>query len=135
MTLRLDKLAPYAPIVLRVSLALLFLWFSVQQFLHPRVWEGFVPDSVVAISHLSAGTLVFINGVFELIFGTILLIGFWTRWAALFLALHLFDIAYTIGYDSLAMRDLGLAVATLSIFFSGPDWFTIDLWKKKPLSP
>jgi len=65
---------------------------------------------------LSAVTLVHLNGVFEIIFGTALLLGFFTQLSAFLLALHMLDITFTVGFDSIGVRDFGLSIATIVIF-------------------
>lgn len=116
----------YAPSVLRFGMTAVILWFSFAQFLHASSWTAYVPDSVVSLSGLSAVTLVYLNALFELIFGLLLAFGFQTRIAALLLALHLFDITWVVGYGEIGARDFGLAVATLVVFMNGPDIFCIQ---------
>ena len=111
----------YAGSVLRYGLSVVFLWFSFEQFLHNQTWTAYIPDSIVAMTHLSANVLVFCNAVFELVFGLMLVFGVQVRLAALLLALHLFDIMYVVGYGEIGVRDFGLALATLVIFMNGPD--------------
>src|SRR5258706_214773 len=84
----------YAASVLRYGMVAVILWFSLQQFFHADTWTAYVPDSAVAMTHLSAITLVYFNAVFELVFGVLLLFGWQTRIVAFLLALHLFDIMY-----------------------------------------
>jgi uncharacterized membrane protein YphA (DoxX/SURF4 family) len=114
----------HGKILLRISLALLFLWFGVNQLYSPANWTGFVPEQISSI--ISAGTIVFLNGILEVILGLTLLVGIYTRLSALILALHLFPIALSMGYSAITIRDLGLALATLSIVFLGPDSLSLD---------
>ena len=116
-----NYLQQYAPVVLRYGMALVILWFSLQQFMHPDQWTAFVPNSITSLTGLSATSLVYFNAVFELVGGFLLLLGWQTRWVALLLALHLFDIMYVVGYGEIGTRDFGLAVATLSIAMYGQD--------------
>ncbi len=116
----------YAPIVLRYSMAIVVLWFSTQQFMHNANFTAYVPESAASLSHLSISTLVYLNATFELIFGILLLIGWKVRISAFLLALHLFDIMYIVGYGEIGVRDFGLAMATLSVFLSGPDELSLD---------
>ncbi len=111
----------YAPAVLRYALSLVILWFGLQQVMHPADWTAYVPDSVTTMLHVSALSLVMFNAAFELLFGTLLILGIQTRWVALLLALHLLDIMYTVGYGEIGVRDFGLAIATFSIFMYGSD--------------
>lgn len=122
----------YAPAVLRYGMVAVILWFSSQQFLHTNDWTAYVPDSVAAMTHLSAVSLVYINAGFELLFGIFLLFGWHTRIVAFLLALHLFDIMYVVGYGQIGVRDFGLAVATFVIFMNGPDVLSVH-HKKAPL--
>ncbi len=122
----LSFLEPYSPSLLRFGMSAVILWFGIQQLLHASAWTAYVPDSAVAISHLSAVTLVYFNGTFELVFGLLLLFGWQTRIAALLLSLHLFDIMYVVGYGEIGVRDFGLAVATLSVFMNGPDLLCVQ---------
>lgn len=124
-----NRLRSFAPIVLRLGIAAVFLWFGTQQLLHTDAWVGFVPDWVVAMSPISAADLVHLNGAFEIVFGLALLVGFHTRFVSFFLMLHMFQIASSLGYNAIAVRDFGLSVATLAIFLNGADWLTLD-WKR-----
>jgi len=124
--MKTTNLQSYAPILLRYGMCIVILWFSIQQFLHPDVWVAYVPDGAVSASHLSATTLVYINATFEGVFGLLLLVGYQTRWVALLLALHLFDIMWVVGYGQIAVRDFGLAIATLSISLYGSDKLCLD---------
>ena len=123
------ELRLYAPAVVRYGMALVILWFGTQQIINPGDWIAYVPQSIATITHLSLNAIVNYNGIFEIVFGVLLLIGWQTRWVALILALHLFDIMYTVGYGEIGVRDFGLAVATFSIFMYGSDVLCIHQHK------
>ena len=125
-------LKKYAPSVLRFGMSVVILWFSMEQFLHTAQWTAYVPDSIVALTHMSAMTLVYGNAVFELVFGILLVFGIRTRIVALLLALHLFDIMWMVGYGEIGVRDFGLAVATLVIVMNGPDVFCANYHEDIP---
>ena len=111
----------YSPAVLRIGMAAVILWFSMAQFSNANQWTIYVPDSVVSMTGLSVVTLVYLNAIFELVFGALLLFGWQTRFVAFFLVAHLFDIMYVVGYGEIGVRDFGLAVATLAVFMNGAD--------------
>jgi uncharacterized membrane protein YphA (DoxX/SURF4 family) len=119
-----------APIVLRIGMSIVVLWFSVQQFLHAGVWTAYVPDSAVVLLHMSAVTLVYMNATLELILGVLLVFGWQTRIVALVLALHLFDIMYVVGYGEIGVRDFGLAIATLVVSMNGSDILCVQHKRK-----
>jgi uncharacterized membrane protein YphA (DoxX/SURF4 family) len=114
-------LETYSPAVLRIGMAAVILWFGLAQLLNASSWTVYVPDSIVTMTSLSAVTLVYFNAIFELVFGVLLLFGWQTRFVAFFLAAHLFDIMYVVGYGEIGVRDFGLAVATLAVFMNGAD--------------
>jgi putative oxidoreductase len=119
-----------APIVLRIGLSLVFIWFGYQQLAHVNAWMGFIPDWVLNVAPVSAETLVYFNGSFEVVFGLCLLFGFFIRISALLLALHMINITLTVGYDSIGVRDFGLAIASISMFLLGESAFSVDSYLK-----
>ncbi len=123
--------AKYAPTILRLGMSGVFLWFGINQIVDPTAWIGFIPDAIVKLTGMSALTIVHYNAFFEIIAGSMLLLGFLTRFIAFILFLHLLDIAFTVGLDSIGIRDLGLAVATLVIFLNGFDWLTLDRYMRE----
>ena len=114
-----------APVVLRVSIALLFLYFGFSQIYSPDKWVSFVPEFAI-LSGMTANNLVIFNGVLELVLGSFLIVGIYVRFSALILSLHLFGIAISIGFTPLGIRDFGLAFATFVVYLFGPDNYTID---------
>lgn len=120
-----------APIVLRIGLSLVVLWFGVEQIIDVRSWLGFLPAWTAALPISQTG-IIYLNGAFEIIFGGCMLLGLYTRFVAIFLALHLFDITYVVGYDAIGVRDFGLAIGVASVFLFGDDTFSLDTFFKKP---
>ncbi len=55
------------------------------------------------------------NGIFEVVLGTLLAMGFFVRIIAFILALHLIPIALDFGFVPTGVRDLGLSIATLAL--------------------
>ena len=106
-------------------MALVVLWFGVQQLLNPALWTGYLPAWTGSLP-LSAITFVLLNGWLECTLGLLLIAGFYTRAAAFILSLHLYGIALTLGYGAIGVRDFGLATALLSVFFYGKDAWSLD---------
>ena len=126
------KLEEYSKSVLRIALSFVFLYFGYRQITDSENWISFVPGFVLSFG-LSAETLVIMNAFFELGFGTLMLIGLYTRVSSFVLALHLFGIAFSIGFNPLGIRDLGLSFATLVVFLNGVDRFCLDERKQETL--
>lgn len=102
-------------LVLRFGLSIVFLWFGFSQLFDSIQWVGFVPEWAVKLIHLPPAMIVLANGLFEVVLGTLLAMGFFVRYVALALALHLAVIALSLGLTATAVRDFGLTMATLAL--------------------
>jgi len=126
----MKDLERYGKPLLRIALSLVFLYFGFQQITSPDAWVGFVPGFLVTFG-IAAKTIIFMNALLELSLGTLMLLGLFTRFSALILALHLFGIAASLGFNDLGARDFGLACATLAVFLFGSDFLCLDQKFKK----
>lgn len=109
----------HSTFILRIGLGIVILWFGVSQLLTPSEWVSWVPAWTGTFG-LTPLTVVYLNGVFETIFGALLLLGIYVRFAAILLFLHLVVIIIEIGMNSIGIRDFGLAAALLALAWS-PD--------------
>lgn len=115
------------PVILRVALALVFLSFSIMQLWSPENWASYVPSFLIK-GILTPVILVLTNAYLEMIFGTLLLFGLYTRLSSLILGLHLIGITLSVGFNAVGVRDFGLAFATLSLFFTGAPHWSLDAY-------
>ena len=113
----------YSTLVLRIGLAAVLFWFSINQLLSPEDWTRLVPGY---LSFIDSTTVVYFNATFELILGITLLVGLFTRVFAFLFGLHLIPIIITLGYGPSATRDFGLMLAAFSLALSGSKYFSID---------
>ncbi|PIN89522.1 hypothetical protein COU57_06010 [Candidatus Pacearchaeota archaeon CG10_big_fil_rev_8_21_14_0_10_32_14] len=116
----------YSKPILRISMALVFLYFGFSQMTSPDNWTGFVPQKIVDLTPFTATNIVMMNSVLELCLGLFLILGLYTRFSALILSLHLFGITTSLGFTHLGVRDFGLAFATLVVFLNGKDDYCMD---------
>lgn len=121
-----NRYSSFGPSIIRIGLAFVYLWFGFQLVSDPAGWSRQVPEWVMVISPFSIETVVLINGIFEIVVGLALLVGFWTRLSALLLALHLIPIIINLGYGPTGVRDFGIFMATLGLSFLLPDRLTVD---------
>lgn len=110
----LARFSKYAPLVLRVGLAILVLWFGAEQLTNASAWTAWVPEWTSAIG-LSPEQIVYANGTFEVVAGILLLFGFFTPIVAFLLFLHMCLITLEIGLNPTGVRDFGITVALLSL--------------------
>ncbi len=121
----MDKLKSSAPKVLRIGISLIIMWFGFQQLLHPHQWVGFLPDFVESLP-VSPITFVYLNGWFEVFASLLMMMGLFIRTTSCLIALHLIGIIFSLGYNAVAVRDLGLTIALVTIFLNGADDWSVD---------
>jgi len=124
----LDNYKEHSHLILRIGLSLVLFWFGINQLINPEPWTGLIPGF---LSGFSGVTLIIINGIFELILGSLLLVGLFTRVVAFIFALHLITIIIQLGYGPVAVRDVGLLFGAIAVFLRGPDRFTLDNKRKQ----
>lgn len=115
------KATMFGKALLRYTFIAVFTYFSLMQFIEPSMWTSFVPSWATA-SGLSAGTLVTLNAILEILGVVFLIFNTWTKWVCIILALHLLGIAASIGWNPIGVRDIGLGLSVLaSVFLVGID--------------
>lgn len=145
--INVDKYKEYAPIVIRIGISFVFLWFGISQLISPEYFLGYTPQWISShsletvhehpfqfmhyIATPSINATIMANGIFETLLGLFLLLGIFTRIASLLLAVHLFFITLSLGYNDIAIRDFGLSIAAFSIFLYGHDKWSLDNKIKK----
>ncbi len=117
----------YAISIPRIGLSLIFFWFGFEQLFNTEAWMGFIPDFVSKYSPISTSSLIHFNGAFEVIFALALMCGICTRLSALLLGLHLAHITAMMGFNSIGVRDFGIVMGVLGVFFYGPDNLCLDM--------
>ncbi len=119
-------------VVLRLTLAFVFLWFGFSQISNAAMWTSFVPEWATHI--MDAGTLVLLNGTLEIVAGIMLGFGILSQYVALVLGIHLFIIASSLGFSAIGVRDIGLSLASIALFFFGSDPFSLVVFPKNKIS-
>ena len=143
--MHLNQYKDYAPVVVRIGISLVFLWFGLHELTDAASFVGWLPDFItnphgmmmggMQMMHVNFTPLRFVygNGIFEVVFGLLLLLGLFTRVSAFLLGIHLLGIAFSIGYNEIGVRDFGLTLATFSIFLYGADIWCLDRKRKKSI--
>ena len=104
--------------VLRFGLGITFTWFGYLIFKDPGVWGGFIQPWALEKLPLSPDLFMKIIGIFDMIVGVWLIIGFMV-WLPAFLAfthLTMALVATSSGFENVIIRDIGLSFASLSLF-------------------
>ncbi|MBI2139950.1 DoxX family protein [Candidatus Woesearchaeota archaeon] len=114
-----------APAAVRLGISFVVLWFGISQLANPGSWLGYLPSWSSALP-IQPESLVFLNGMFETIVGLLLILGFLTRIAAGLAGLHILAIAFSLGYNDVAVRDIGLSVMAFAAALYGPDKYCLE---------
>lgn len=125
-----DKKRSFAPVVLRIGICLVYLWFGLNQLLNPSAWTIYLPGYTNLLPVSPEGIVAF-NGVIEVVLALFLLIGWKVRFFATLLAVHAFHILTTVGYSAIGVRDFAIFVAVLSVALHGADRWCIGA-KQEP---
>ncbi len=113
----MDRYASYAPLILRLGLGFVFLWFGYSGMTETAMWTGLVPDWATAIA--PAATLIQAHAIVEIIGGLLLIFGIQVRIVAFILLLNLIHTITLLPYGPIMVRDIGLAAALLSLVAGG----------------
>lgn len=112
------RISKYWYLVLRCGIGGVIVWFGASQLLDVGSWTGFVPQWALVFG-FEPVTIVYLNGIFEVVAGSLVSLGVWTRISAFLLFLHLTAIIYELGFTAVAMRDVAMAAALLAIALYG----------------
>jgi uncharacterized membrane protein YphA (DoxX/SURF4 family) len=119
MNLKLNK-EEIGVYILRLGLAVVFLYFGISQILDQSRWTYLVPDRFLDfnISEILKSKIVFLNGIFDTFIALSLISGLFIRIFSLLGFIHLLSITiFSLGFEPSGIRDLGLSFAMLSLFF------------------
>jgi uncharacterized membrane protein YphA (DoxX/SURF4 family) len=107
----------FAPLLLRMGLATVFIYAAVSSYLDPREWVGYLPSFIV--ENFNAEALLKLFSVYELLLAAWLLSGVYARYAGLLCALTLAGITVSnVSLFAISFRDIGLMFAALALMFT-----------------
>ncbi len=105
----------YAYHILRIGLAVTFIWIGVMIVSNPAAWTGYIQPWARSLLPGPIEQVMFVTGIFDVIVGLVLLAGFKT-WIASFLAAgHIAVVMITSGINEVTVRDIGLFAAALAL--------------------
>lgn len=123
--------ALYASLVLRLGLGAVMLWFGSQQLMDPIAWTAWVPEWAI---FLAPEKIVMLNGLLEVVLGSMLVLGVFVRPASAVLFIHLVVIIVDIGITEIGVRDIGIAAGLLALAFLGAGTYALMRDSEAPVS-
>jgi len=110
-------------LLLRVGLGGVFLWFGIDKFVHPEIWLNYIPEWFPML--VSEGLFINLLGIVESLIGFFVLVGFYSSLAAGLAALMLVPIIFSLGYNELMVRDVGLFFLAVGIAVLGSGRYSL----------
>jgi len=107
-----DKIARH---ILRLGLAITFIWTGLMIIQNPEIWSSFLPQYFLQSEYSTEFTLAV--GFFDTIVGFFLVANRWVWFISLLAALHMLGILVTSGVNSITVKDIGLLSMALALLF------------------
>jgi uncharacterized membrane protein YphA (DoxX/SURF4 family) len=108
-----------AQLILRIGLAIVFLWFGIDKFIQPQYWlDAWVPAAIQDMAGrigIMPRDLIYLNGIFEVLVGLSLATGFFIRYFAIAGAVFLVGASIINGFNEVLIRDVGLLAGLVSL--------------------
>ena len=117
--------------ILRVGLAITFIWVGVLILKNPEAWGGYLQPWAVNLLPVSVEQALVGTAVLDIIIGILFLIDWLTWVAALIAALHLIIVLTVSGITDITVRDIGLLAAALVITLESLPQKIVNRLRKK----
>ena len=108
-------------LLLRLGLALVFLWFGIDKFIHPDYWiNAWLPlwlQNVLSRFNIGNLNFVYANGIFEVVLGLGFVFNIFVKLFALLAVLFLLVVILSFGLNEVTVRDAGLIGTALALLF------------------
>jgi len=104
--------------ILRVGLAITFLWIGVLIFKEPEAWGGYLQPWAAGLLPIPIAQAMIGTAILDITIGAFLLFDFLSWLAAFIGAVHIVIILTVSGITDITVRDIGLLAASVAIMIS-----------------
>jgi len=115
-----------AKAVLRLGVGAIFLTFGIWQLINPTSWIGYISGYVYSFG-ISVSLIIVLNGILDLVIGLSLLSGVGLEFFSLIGVLRILVIAFSLGFNDVFVRDIGIAFALFAVYLNGKDKFCLKI--------
>ena len=120
--------------ILRVGLAITFLWIGVLIFKQPEAWGGFLQTWAADLLPIPIREAMIGTAILDILVGFFLLIDVFAWVAALVALGHLLIVLTVSGINAITVRDIGLLAGAVSLAYTAlPNQFRF--WERKKMKP
>lgn len=118
--------------ILRVGLAITFLWIGVLILKEPGAWAGYMAPWAVKLLPLPVEEMMRGTAILDILIGALLLLGVGVWVASLVAALHLAVVLVVSGITDITVRDIGLLTGSLALMIETLPKNIFDKFKSRP---
>jgi uncharacterized membrane protein YphA (DoxX/SURF4 family) len=123
--------------ILRVGLAITFLWIGILIFKNPEAWGGYIQPWAEKLLPMPIKDIMIGTAFLDMAIGFLLLIDVLVPWVALIGGLHLVTVLTVSGINEGTVRDIAILAGAFAIFFDSMPKFIEDkfiAWKNRKAS-
>ncbi len=118
--------------ILRVGMAITFLWIGVLIFKNPESWSGYLQPWAIGLLPTSLTQTMIGTAILDIVIGALLLVDIFTWLAAFVGSLHLVIVMTVSGITDITVRDIGLLVGLIALMIDSlPQWVLNKIIKSK----
>ncbi len=101
------------------GVAFVFLYFGIDKFVHPTLWIDWMPLWMDGLFGMSVETWMSVTAVAEIVIAIMVLVPkrIVQKIGALLATVHLIAILTQIGWNEIAVRDVGLTTMTIALWY------------------
>lgn len=104
--------------ILRVGIAITFLWIGILIFQNPEAWGGYLQPWAEELLPIPIERVMLGTAIFDIVVGFLLLVDYLTFFAAAVAATHLIIVLAVSGINPITIRDVGLLAGALALVAS-----------------
>lgn len=101
--------------ILRVGMAITFIWIGVLILKSPESWAGYMQPWAVKLLPVPVTQALIGTAILDIIIGVMLLVDWFTWLAAILASLHLIIVLTVSGISDITIRDIGLLAAAIAL--------------------
>src|SRR3989344_2162832 len=119
--------------ILRVGLAITFLWIGILILKQPEAWSGYMQPWAAGLLPIPIEQAMKGTAVLDLVIGALLIFDSYVWLAALLGTLHLISVLVVSGITDITVRDIGILSAALALMVDSMPVNIINklaFWKK-----
>lgn len=101
--------------ILRVGLAITFIWIGVLIIKQPEAWGGYLKPWAAGLLPMPLDRAMMGTAILDIVIGAFLLVDYWVWLAALVGTVHLVIVLAVSGITDITVRDIAILAGTIAL--------------------